>query len=158
MDWLFRLVMMAVTIIILIMLVRVYTNRDADAPELHRATYLYRLYYDDIIMYSDPVTGRVYPGVIDLAKFNDGALNNVFVLRSVPNTRISSKLILTPERDCLIPSKTIYNNKEVFERNFFYTATMKGGNTKENFTMPVTVRESRTCAANLLIHVVRSNS
>jgi hypothetical protein len=161
-DWFPRIILMAIAVIIIVMLVRVYTSRDVEAPDLHRGVYLYRLYYDDIIMYKDERTGRVYPGVVELPKVTGEKLNRIFSERE-PNaewSKISSLITVTPEQGCGMSELKVYNN-ELTYRKFEQQTNwqLKGAATREDVVFPVTLREgTRTCAGKLNISIVRPNT
>jgi hypothetical protein len=160
-EWFPRLIMFAVAVVVIVIMVRVYTERDVEAPELARAAYLYRIQYGDIIMYHDNETRRVYPGIVDMRKFTDERMDATFVKKEPSEDRsmIASQLVLTPMKGCAIPAKTIYNNRKTFELYAHINAQGQGGATQESDTYPVTARDGGTeCGALLNITIVRPNS
>jgi hypothetical protein len=160
-EWLTRLVMLAVVVVLITLLVRVYTERDIESSQLQRGAYLYRIYYSDIIMYRDAATTRVYPGIVDLSKFTDQRLNDVFVEREPADAiaKIASSLTVTPSQACSLPQQTIYNNKNTYDLYAANAMQGIGGATAEIDTFPVTLKSGGTeCAGVLNITVVRPNS
>ena len=161
-EWFPRIMMMTVAVIIIVMLVRVYTDRDVDTPDLHRATYLYRLYYGDIIMYSDPKTMRVYPGIVDVSKVTTEKLDAVFNERDPAQVwaKISSRITIIPAEGCAVSVPVAYNNKETFDKfSLLSNVQMAGGATEDDVTFPVTIKDgARTCAGLLNITIVRPNT
>ena len=168
-DWFPRLIMMTVAIIIIVVLVRVYTDRDVNVPELQRGTYLYRLYYSPIIMYQDTTTTRVYPGIVDATKFTSKILDDVFAEKEKPEdtsktSKISAMLELTPQKDCSISiaENPIYNDKATFGAYLQFAklgVPQDGSATMEVASYPVTLRSGNTdCRATLNITIVRPNS
>jgi hypothetical protein len=159
-PWFIRIMMLIAAIVIVVMLVRVYTNRHVESQELHKNTYLYRLYYSDLIMFSDAKTTRVYPGIVDYNKLTDQRLDETFpkpVERE--DAIIASKIVVTPK--CSLAPKTAFNNKESFEHFKAFDGTLggAGGAIQETFTFPVTARQDKTaCQATLEITIVRLNS
>ena len=161
-EWFPRMFLMAVAVIIIVMLVRVYTNRDVDAPDLHRAAYLYRLYYDDVIMFSDVKTHRVYPGIVDVSKLTPKHLDDIFSEKPPGQdwAKISSRIDVIPIKGCAIAPVTIYNNELTYDKYVLLTDVQFGGGaTREDAVFPVTLKDgTRTCAGQLNITIVRPNS
>lgn len=146
-SWIPRLAMMLVAVVIIGMLVRYYAEREIESDDLERATYLYRIYYDDILNVVDE-TGRVYPSILDPTKFTDEALNKVFGTHGT----ISSCLTVTSA--CL--TKTICHDKETYDLYTPFIHTIgKQGATTEQHLFPITVD---SCTGFLNITIVRPNS
>lgn len=157
--WLIRLGVMIVAVAIIVIFVRTYTNRDIEAASLHRSSYLYRIYYDDIIMYKD-ATGRVYPGVVDANKFTDTVLDDVFYEKESPDIpgKISSRIIITPQ-DCSLPQKTIYNDQHTFNLYFEQVGVISASATLEEKDFPVTIKENAVeCPALMQVSIVRPST
>jgi hypothetical protein len=153
-EWFPRMIMMAVAIIVIAMLVRYYSNRDVDAASMTRAAHLYRLYYGDVIMYQDGTTKRVYPGIVDMSKFTDERLKEVFNT----DARLSS-CIITKSSECPQYDKTICFNKELFELSSAQASLIgPGGASVETHTYPVTIKDKETtCLGSLNITIARPN-
>jgi hypothetical protein len=159
-EWVMRVILMIVAVVIIGALVRVFVDKDVDAADLHRTTYLYRLYYGDVIMYEDNMTGRIYPGVVDLSKATSERLDAVFVQEPQREWAItSSEIILAPNSGCLLKQRAIYNHKETFDYYSKWQVGGKGGARKETLSLPVTIRDGGIeCAGMMNITVVRLNS
>jgi len=160
-----RLAVMLVATVVIVLLVRVYTNRDADSPALMRGAYLYRVYYDgNIITYADPQTGRVYPGIIDVDRFTTAQLDKTFNERQQGRdfAKIASTMTLSITSQCpySIAEPTIYNNKDTYTLYSALTGLKgPGGATSENIILPVNARKgAQDCAAQLNITIVRPNT
>src|SRR3989338_539518 len=125
-EWVPRLVVMSIAVVIVVMLVRYYTSRDIQGTDTATAAYLYRIYYDgNIITYVDPETKRAYPGVIDLQKFTDNRLDTVFSgKRRNGESKIASKIILYDKPGNEI--KTIYHDKKTYDQ-YAWTKGVEGG-------------------------------
>ncbi len=155
-EWFPRLIVLAVAIVVIALLVRYYSNRDIDAAQMDRAAHIYRIYYDDIIMYSDPQTKRVYSGIVDMGSMDEKRLSDVFSNSS----RIGSCITTKPDPGCGIAEKTICQNKVVYDLG---TSQMEetgiGAATREVATFPVTLKDGEMrCTGVLSITVVRMNS
>jgi hypothetical protein len=166
-PWLVRLGILIIALVAIAALVQVYKSRDLDAAKLDRAAYLYRLYYDDSIMYQDPLTKRVYPGIVDFDKFTSGSLDAAFSQQrgddpSTATDAIASRLILQPGSDCFKRDLVMVYDAE---RTFFQyeplanSLQMAGGASMEDVQYPVTIRDKgQDCQGLLNITVVRPNS
>jgi hypothetical protein len=129
--------------IIVVALVSVYTDRDVEAAGVERNAFLFRLVYDDLVARDDPATGRVYPGVIDIAKCDDKRLDAVFVEDrgngpdGTPNAaQLSAMINITPVPGCALPPTVCFVHRE----SFFLAAAqsgMRGGSSVESRTFPV---------------------
>ena len=150
MEWFPRLILLLAAIVILALLVRYFADRDLDPSEVHIETYLARLHYDDIIMYSD-ATGRVYPGVIDYEKFNSSPIDEAYGITGA----ISSKLTLTGcENEEIYHDQNTYINAKPFS-----IPIGPGGSTVKEQLFPVTIKSALgDCPGTLNITVVRPNS
>ena len=156
-PWLVRGAMTIFVVGIIAGLISAYTGREPSAPSLERGTYLYRLYYGDVIMYADPVTKRIYPGIVDYDKATTERLDTVFAQERV-DASLNAKITITP-LNCPFPEKTIYNHESIFKVYEPLAISGPGGTTKETLTLPVTIRKSNAeCGGTLSITVVRLNS
>jgi hypothetical protein len=157
-EWLPRMILLTVAVIVIVMLVRTYVNRDASSAQTATAAYIYRLYYDDIIMYSDPVTKRVYPGIVDVEKFTTKNLDTVFVEKENPMepSRMSAKIVLS-SNGC--GEHVIYNDKSTYEQYILFIGSDAGRSYVQSTIFPVTVRSgTMRCKGSLNITAVRPNS
>ena len=155
-EWFPRLIMLLVAVIVIVMLVRFFAYREVDASELHRASYAYRLYYDnDLLAYRDPVTGRAYPGVVDYARLTERLLDEGYGITG----RISSAVTVT---GACVETRTVYHDKATYDQfiGFARFGTLgPGGATMEERLTPITIIDgSERCAGTLNITIVRPNS
>ncbi len=156
MTWLPRLVLFVVAVVVIAMLARYFSQQDIDDAGLQRTSYFYRIYYDgNLITYKDPGTGRVYPGVIDLAKFRGETLDATFGTSG----SIASMLTL---RGACVTQQEIYNDKATYEQYlpFARFGTLGPGSaTLQEEILPVTIqRPDGRCAGTLNVTIVRLNS
>ena len=163
-EWFPRVVLLAVAVIVIVVLVSYYSNRDASSADTERAARLYRLYYDgNIFTYTDQQTKRVYPGVVDLQYFTDQRLAGIFVGRSALSgeSRVASCLTLTWD-DGSAPERTVCDDKATFGHYLPLAqlgAVGAQSATMDNVTLPVAIRDGATLSAGRLnIVIVRSNS
>ena len=72
---LMRVVLTIAVLLIIILFINLYSNINMDTAEAEAETFIYRtLYSADGISYTDGVSGRVYPGIIDLSKFENNSI------------------------------------------------------------------------------------
>jgi hypothetical protein len=158
-PWITRLMLMIVAVVIIALLVRYYANRDVQESEMAKQALFYRLYYDDIIMYTDEATKRVYPGVVDLQHFTNERLQEVFIPsnRGVPTLAACLRL-LEGEKEL----KKICTDEQGYN-NFISQARADwegpGGATYHAQTLPVSIKDGNTeRPGQLEITIVRSNT
>lgn len=152
--WFPRLIMLAVAVVVIALLVRHYANRDVDAAQVTIAAHEYRLYYGDIIMYQEEDTKRIYPGIVDLQKFSNERLAEVFSSEA----RLSSCLAIS-SRECPQFDETICFNKNLYDLHLAQ-ANLQGasGANVRNIVYPVTLRmDAQACAGFLNMTIVRPN-
>jgi hypothetical protein len=94
-------------------LMNMFTNLSIEIKPVQREVFFYRtLYAPHSIMFTDEKTGVVYPGVIDMNKFNTSVLDES--ARYVYDRQIAAKLTLFDLE--MKEIKTIYYNENWFER------------------------------------------
>ncbi len=72
-----RLIFISIVLVTFYIFVRMAISRDINTEELEANVIITRLLYQpDGIIYYDDNLNRYYPGVIDLAKFNEARINN----------------------------------------------------------------------------------
>ena len=153
-DFIPRMVVLAIAIVVIGMLVRFYADRDIEAANISTSAHLYRLYYGDVIMYQDNTTKRIYPGTVDMKRFTDARLAEIFPSEA----RISSCLAVSSQ-SCPELGKSICYNKQLFELHHALAgASGAGGAAVLEQTYPVMLKyEEKTCTGQLNITVVRPN-
>lgn len=99
----------AVILSVLVMAFVIMVGRYKDAltqipPELKEAIYGFRFIYSPkCFIYQDPLTGRNYPGIIDLKRFTDEAIASCYVTNTAKEHNFAlrlnktGKLIMTPK-------------------------------------------------------------
>lgn len=159
-EWFPRIILLIVATVIIVVIVNYYTNRDVDSVDTELAANYYRVYYDNIIMYSDSATGRVYPGVIDANLFKDESLTKVFNDKSLTTKELRVGICLTLTQNS--GTKTICSDKGMVDHYVpMAQSGINGGQGAKmlNITIPVAVRDgTKTTSGILNAIVVRSNT
>ncbi len=71
-------IVLIATAFALVVIINVFKESAVETPvELYTNVYLQR--FLGCLAYQDPLTGRIYPGIIDRAKFTDETLNRCYV-------------------------------------------------------------------------------
>jgi hypothetical protein len=152
-EWLEQIpyiIFTAVVMIAIFVLVNYYVNLSVNVKPLESEFLFDRMMYSpDTIMYADPTTGIVYPGVIDLTKFTNETLD-----RSINYSyerHIAAKLSLFNARKEFV--KSAYLNHELFN-NLEPLALNKitGASSAVIYqkTIPAVYRENDVTAAGFL--------
>lgn len=154
-EWIPRLLMLFVAVLVIALLVNYFSDRDIDATEIHTASYFYRIYYDgNLVMHADKDTGRAYPGVVAVEKFTESRLDDLY-----GEAPISSKLTLT---STCSGEKIIYHNQRMYDERIPFArfgTTGAGSATVTEHVIPVTVRSGvGSCPGWLNVTIVRPNS
>lgn len=157
-EWIPLLIITMIAIVAIAMLVRHYSGRDVEAHQIAIASYLQRVYHDDLLMHEDLQTGRVYPGMIDESKLTPQVLDDIWKEdRKSGFGAISSHI--TIDAPCL--QYEIYNNKETYE-HFLPIARRgimgPGGATMRHESLPVIIRGMQVCHGKMNITIVRPHS
>ncbi len=71
----FRIGFLMVALIVFFLFVSAYINNQINPQPIIVEVTANRIMYSDAVMYQDPVTGRTYPGIIDLKKLNDDTIS-----------------------------------------------------------------------------------
>jgi hypothetical protein len=155
-DWLPRLLVLLVALIVVALVVRYYAQRDVEASATDIAAYLARLERDPgAYAWQDPATGRTAPGVLDAAKLTAGRLDSFFGITGAISSRIriSSSCIGEYEE---------YHDRVTFDLTIPFAATGAagaGGGSYQRWQMPVTIRSTTgSCAGQMLVLVARPNT
>jgi hypothetical protein len=154
-EWFPRLIVLTVAVVVIALLVRYYTNRDVDSAQIVMTSHIHRLYYDDIIMYADETTKRVYPGTVDMDHFTEDRLKAAFP----SHAKLGSCLTSVPEQGCSLSNTTIcYNELIVQQGDAMAGQTGAGAPSILTEAFPVTLKKgAMRCRGTLAIHVVRLN-
>ena len=155
-EWLPRLIVLLVAMLVIALVVRYYTQREIDAQRPDLAAYLARLERDPAVYaWSDPYTGRAVSGTVDATKLVDNRLDTAL---SVTGT-IASRVNISGS--CIQPFGD-HHDQVLFERSFPFAAVGvagAGSATLERRSIPVTiVNGAQRCPGMMTVIVVRPNS
>jgi len=89
----FRIGVMTVALLAFFLLINYYINNKLETNMLQAETIANRILYSDAIMYSDENTFRVYPGIVDLKKFNDDNIKNYIQYTNERHVGIKMKIL-----------------------------------------------------------------
>jgi len=114
----FRFLMLLVSIFCVIFLVRMLINTDFDTTYATKEIVLTNVLYNpDTFSYVDTVTGRAYPGVIDLSKFSDPHANarlDSAVYLEGKNTHVAAQFTLKDQNGNTIGGQSVTMNQAWF--------------------------------------------
>jgi hypothetical protein len=115
-EWLEQIpyiVLTAAVMIGIFLLVNYYVNLSVDVRVIESEVLFNRILYSpNSIMYTDNVSGTVYPGVINMANFTDATLDNS--IHYSAGRHISAKLEVFDRQNKLV--STAYLNREWYQR------------------------------------------
>lgn len=108
----FRMVFIAIIFIVVYLFTAAWIGQKIDIQDVKNLILVKRILYSpDSISYVDPDTGRTFPGIIDLDKFNDEILNKSFNLdKSNTAAKLELKNLDTNE------TNITYLNQKWYER------------------------------------------
>lgn len=110
-SWIPNLLLLAAVLFVILTLVNLYVVTNVDTKDTEVAVLVNRILYSpNGIVYSDKELERAYPGIVDLARFDETLLNNAIDLPG--NRIIAAKLTLL---DSNKEVKSIYFNKQWYE-------------------------------------------
>jgi len=140
--WMPRLVFLIIAAILVATVVSYFVVEEASVLQTDAEIFTQRvLYSTNGISYVDPLTSRVYPGVIDLAKFNSIKNLEDSVFYGEKSTYLGAKFVLLDMNKKLISSQVHRNNAyrriaeqgisgkggvEVFEKDLYVLINDKG--------------------------------
>ena len=136
-------------ILTILVLVGVYalmsyaSNPKIELHELQAEVFAYRtLYAPNSISYNNTITGRVYPGIIDDAKFTSATLDAS--MKYDYERQVSAKLEISLSDDPVV-IRTAYYNQQWYERLEPIARNRIGGSGGAKIlekTMPIVLRQS----------------
>lgn len=115
--WIPRIIFLVIVIFSIMYLIRSFITTTIDTSELQANLFAYRILYSlNSISYADTDIERLYPGVIDLGKFNQQNTDR-FLERTIyygdKNNEIGAKLLLKDLQDN--QEFTTYYNEDFFK-------------------------------------------
>ena len=161
-----RIGFMIAAITIFFLMVNYYVNNKIDTQRLQEETMLNRILYSDLIMYQDPATLRVYPGIVDIKKFDNEYLNDAinygeFQRHVAVKIKLLRKIPLSGNPDLFV--KDVYINKNQFDEwNQIVNIPGKGSATKYITQLPVSFidgnYQGKHDYGTLIIEIIVPNS
>jgi len=127
-----KIIFLVAVIFAFVLLVKTLLVSHVDVRDIESSVLLNRMLFSPaLLIYQDPISGRYYPGVIDLGKFTSYAKTNPNVLDSellsygAENPIIAVQMILKQSNN---PDVVVYYNKEKFDKwEPRALSTIKGG-------------------------------
>ena len=118
-EWLEQIpyiILTAVVMILIFVLVNMLINTGVNVKPVQVEVAFYRILYSPhSIMYTDNITGQIYPGVVDLERFSDSVLDSS--IKYSYEKQISARLDLyTVANARWVIEKTAFLNKAWYER------------------------------------------
>lgn len=159
-----RICFTMVAITIFFLMINYYVNNKIDAQRLQEETLLNRILYSGAIMYSDPVTSRVYPGIVDIGKMDNANIDKEinygeFGRHAAAKIKLERKITGNTAQSTLI--KDAYLNKNQFDNwQPILNVPGKGSATMYITEMPVSYIDSsnKYDYATLSIEIIIPNS
>lgn len=115
-EWLEQIPYIILTLVVMIgifLLINYFVNLNVDVRDVEVGVLANRILYSPgSIMFTDPVTGQVYPGIISMANFTNEALDTSINYSS--ERHIAAKLTLYDKE--MKPIRTIYLNEKLYTR------------------------------------------
>jgi hypothetical protein len=159
----FRIAVMMVALLAFILLINYYVTNSVDSNLLQAETLTNRILYSDAIMYTDPYTFRVYPGIVDIQKLNDTHIESSINYTYTRHVAVKMKLLNKNDDPKTQFITEAYINRKQFEEWKILLNGLPGG--KGSVTMyindyPVTYisANNRYDYGTLVIEVMVPNS
>ncbi len=109
-----RIIFLVIMLMACVILIRLFINNKFDTNDTEAEIFIAGLIYGTGgVSYTDPLTGRTYPEVIDLAQLNSSELDAGFYRGD--NRFIAAKISVLADRDDETPVKTVYYNREWYD-------------------------------------------
>jgi len=110
--WFFYIPLTAIVIITLVVLASSILNQSSSTNNLEY--YIFSQRAVNAIYYQDTTTGRPYPGIIDINRWNEMILGNAFDKEGYKGLEFGLKLTLTYLDKSELPSE-VYSDKDSYE-------------------------------------------
>jgi hypothetical protein len=110
----FRIGFAICAVIIFFVIINYYVNNKIDTNLLQEETLTNRILYGNSIMYQDPTTARIYPGIVDVIKFKSGSID-ASIDYGEYKRHAAAKITLTKKPPASSQIAQTYLNKDNFE-------------------------------------------
>ena len=105
-----RIIFLVVVLIVCVILISIFLNNKFNTVDVQAEILINGfLYGTGGVSYLDPLTGRIYPEVIDLRQLDSTELDSAFYY---PDNHMITARIAIEKPDQVLPLKEIYYNKE----------------------------------------------
>ncbi|RJQ17592.1 hypothetical protein C4573_01280 [Candidatus Woesearchaeota archaeon] len=153
----YRFIFLAFVLGVTVFLIKfmVITNLETEAVE--KEVFFNRVLYGTAINYQDPVTQKIYPGIVDMVKFTSANLEQHinYSIKDRLGAQLDLKNLKTNE------TKTIYLNEQWYlDKRPLFLANVQGRGSVKGYirAVPVTIYENNSHAQGILtIHLLRQN-
>jgi len=109
--WIPRIIFLVIVLSSVIFLTTMYINTEKETWKTESELFIHRLIYSpNGISYYDPLTNRVYPGIIDLKKIKNTEIINRSLFYGKDNKHIGANISVYDKNDNLL-AQGIYNEK-----------------------------------------------
>jgi hypothetical protein len=119
--WIPRIIFLTIVILSVVLLTIAYANKNIQTWQVESEIIAQRiLFAPDGLAYHDPLSNRVYPGIIDVEKLNTTILEES-IFYGKENKHIGAKITLINKGTNQTIAETIYNNivyQRIAERGF----------------------------------------
>ena len=117
-----RMLFLVIVLVVCVLLISLFLNQKFKTAEIHGEILIDGLIYGTGgLSYTDPVTGRVYPEIIDMAQLSGSELDAGLFFPG--NRMIAARITIENEKG--VPLETVYFNKE-FYINWAPMAALEG--------------------------------
>ena len=166
--WVGRIIFMLLVITVIILFVNFYSDINISSHQAETELFINRMLYSPQgISYYDPISGRLYPGIIDLTKFETKTLpdsnKTLYTIPSLQKTmdfglekHIGAEIFITDLSD--VPLKLAYYNERVYQRKEETIAGPGGVDVEYKEIYVLAKQENNLIPAILYLHVVIERS
>jgi hypothetical protein len=155
----FRIGFLMVALLAFFLLVNMYISNKMDTNRLEAEVLANRIIYSDTIMYQDAKTSRIYPGIVDMDRFDEGILNTNIDYQN--KRHIAANITLINNQNGAIVGDIYLNKQQYAELNILtmQKSTGKGSATHYIKNYPVTYKNTNGYDyGTLVIDIIVPNS
>jgi hypothetical protein len=157
-----RILFLVIMLIVCVILIRLFLNNRFDIADVQAEIFVNGFIYGTGgVTYTDPLTGRIFPEIIDVSQFNSSELDASLFYPD--NRMIAAKIIVTRDLSFVDAVAIAYYNKQWYD-NWEPLLPLKslpgiGGVTDYTKTLPIMLKEGESLkAAYVTFHVVQPKS
>jgi len=134
----FRIGFLMIALVVFFLLINFYVVNRTDTNRLQAEVIADKIMYSNIIMYENKADSRIYMGIVDLKKFNDGSIDGKINYTIKRHAAVKMELVNNVDREI---KYTAYLNKAQYNNLYSLSKSGgrgKGGATSYNKYYPVT--------------------